>query len=193
MKPIITAFTAATVACILPLAAQGNKPGTDTRPGTDNRTGTGTGTRTDTGTGTRTDTGTGTRTDTETSRNADGSVTETTTTTTFNPEARTKVVKFFETHKNSPHGLPPGMATRIKAKEIPMACRTSRITPGVVLQEEQREHLAEAPQDLVKILPSAPSGVKYYIAGSNVVAVETKSYRIVDSVQIPTIQIRADD
>jgi hypothetical protein len=85
------------------------------------------------------------------------------------------------------------MATRIKAKEIPMAWRTSRITPGVVLQEEQREHLAEAPQDLVKILPSAPSGVKYYIAGSNVVAVETKSYRIVDSVQIPTIQIRADD
>ena len=130
---------------------------------------------------------------TETSHNSDGSKTQTTTTTTtFNPEARTKVVTYFGTYKADPYGLPPGYVEKIHVKEIPAAWRTTRIAPGVVVTEAQRSYLVEAPSDLVKILPAPSAGVHYYLAGSNVVAVDP-SYKIVDSVQIPSIKYTEDD
>jgi hypothetical protein len=131
---------------------------------------------------------------TETSQSADGAVTETTTTTvqTFNPEARTKVITYFDHYKGNPHGLPSGFVQKVQVKEIPTAWRTTRIAPGVVVSEAQRSYLVEAPADLVKVLPAPSAGIRYYVAGSNVVAVDT-SYKIVDSVQIPTIKYTEDD
>lgn len=130
---------------------------------------------------------------TESSQSASGAVTETkTTTTTFNPEARTKVVTYFDSYKSNPHGLPPGFVQKVRVKEIPSAWRTTRIAPGVVVSEEQRSYLVEAPADLVKVLPAPTAGVRYYVAGSNVVAVDT-SYKIVDSVQIPSIKYTEDE
>lgn len=81
-----------------------------------------------------------TKTDTEVTKSADGTVTETktTTVTTFNPEARTKVVKYFDTYKTSPHGLPPAWVTKIRMKEVPAAWRTARIAPGVIVTEKER-------------------------------------------------------
>lgn len=131
---------------------------------------------------------------TELQRNADGSTTRTeieTTTTTFNPEVRTKVVTYFDAYKTSPHGLPPAWAAQVQVKEVPVAWRTTRIAPGVVVQEKERAYLVDAPAELVKVLPSPASGVRYYVAGSNVVAVDS-SYRIVDSVQIPTVNLTAE-
>ena len=65
---------------------------------------------------------------TEVQKNPDGSITETkVVTTTFNPEARTKVVKYFETYKGERYGLPPAWVTRFKVKEIPAAWRTTRV------------------------------------------------------------------
>jgi hypothetical protein len=46
----------------------------------------------------------------------------------------------------------------------------------------------EAPPELVKVLPAPASGVRYYLAGSNVVAVDT-NYRVVDAISIPSIKI----
>ncbi len=159
MKSILTTCYTATLAAILPLAAQVTET-TET---------------------------------TETTRSAGGVVTDTTTTTTtFNPEARTKVVTYFEGHRGSPHGLPPGFATKVRVKEIPAAWRSSRIAPGVVVTEPQRSYLVDAPPELVAVLPPPASGVRYYVAGSNVVAVDP-SYRIVDSVQIPSIKYSEDD
>ena len=129
---------------------------------------------------------------TEVQQNADGSTTRTeTTTTTFNPEARTKVVTYFDAYKTSPHGLPPAWASQVQVKEVPTAWRTTRIAPGVVIQEKERAYLVDAPAELVKVLPSAASGVHYYVAGSNVVAVDS-SYRIVDSIHIPTVKLTVD-
>lgn len=129
---------------------------------------------------------------TEVQQNADGSTTRTeTTTTTFNPEARTKVVTYFDAYKTSPHGLPPAWAAQVRVKEVPTAWRTSRIAPGVVIQEKERAYLVDAPAELVKVLPASTSGVRYYVAGSNVVAVDS-SYRIVDSIQIPTVKLTVD-
>jgi len=130
---------------------------------------------------------------TETSQSANGAVTETTTTTvqTFNPEARTKVVTYFDHYKGNPHGLPPGFG-KVEVKEIPAAWRTTRIAPGVVVSEPQRSYLVEAPADLVKVLPAPSAGIHYYVAGSNVVAVDT-SYKVVDSVQIPSIKYSEDE
>ncbi len=113
--------------------------------------------------------------------------TETTTTTTFNPEARTKVVTYFDTYKTNPHGLPPAWVTKVKGRKVPATWRTSRISPGVVVTEEQRSYLIDAPADLVQVLPPSSQGVRYYVAGSNVVAVDS-SYKVVDSIQIPTIK-----
>jgi hypothetical protein len=130
---------------------------------------------------------------TETSRNADGSVSRTTTTTTtFNPEVRTKVVTYFDSYKTNPHGLPPGWATKVRVKEIPAAWRTTRIVPGVVVAEKERSYLVDAPPELVKVLPAPVSGVRYYVAGSNVVALDP-TYKVIDSVQIPTIKYTEDD
>ncbi len=129
---------------------------------------------------------------TETARNSDGSVTRTeTTTTTFNPEVRTKVVKYFDPYKTNPHGLPPAWVTKMKMKEIPVSWRTT-IAPGVVIQEKERPFLVAAPPELIKVLPAPSTDVRYYVAGSNVVAVD-KTYKIVDSVQVPSIKIEVDD
>jgi|GEM_PF-2094757 len=129
---------------------------------------------------------------TESTRSSDGAVTDTTTTTTtFNPEARTKVVTYFDGYKTSPNGLPPGFAAKIHVKEIPTGWRTTRIAPGVVVTQAQRSYLVDAPPELVSVLPAASSGVRYYVAGSNVVAVDS-SYKIVDSVQIPSIKYKED-
>ena len=131
---------------------------------------------------------------TETTQNAAGGITETTTTTTqtFNPEARTKVVTYFDAYKGNPHGLPPGFKGVVRAKESPAAWRTTRIAPGVVVSETQRSYLVEPPPELVKVLPAPSAGVRYYVAGSNVVAVD-RSYKIVDSVQIPSIKYSEDE
>ncbi len=128
------------------------------------------------------------KTTTSTDR-AGGTTTETTTTTTFTPEARTKVTQYFDTYKTQPHGLPPTWVTKIKVKEVPMMWKSSRITPGTTIQETQRTFLVEAPDELTELLPSPATGVRYYVAGSNVVAVDP-SFRVVDSIQIPSIKFK---
>ena len=129
---------------------------------------------------------------TETTQNADGSVTKTETTTTFTPEARGRLERFFDSFKSHRHGLPPGWEGKIRVKEMPMTWRTERIKPGLVFPENEREYLVAAPPELIKVLPESTTGVRYYVAGSNVVAVDTK-YRVVDSVQIPSIQFKDDN
>jgi hypothetical protein len=131
---------------------------------------------------------------TEVQEHADGSTTEkhTTTTKTFNPEVRTKVTKYFDTYKTERYGLPPAYVQRIKVKEIPAAWRTSVIAPGVVITEKERPFLVEAPPELIKVLPAPSPDVQYYMAGGNVVAVD-RSYKVVDSIQIPSVKITVDD
>ncbi|RYD36661.1 MAG: hypothetical protein EOP87_05045 [Verrucomicrobiaceae bacterium] len=131
---------------------------------------------------------------TEVHQNADGTTTEkrTTTTTTFNPEVRTKVTKYFDTYKTERYGLPPAYVTKVKVKEIPAAWRTSTIAPGVVITEKERPFLTEAPPELIKVLPAPTPEVQYYMAGGNVVAVD-RSYKVVDSIQVPSVKITVDD
>ena len=136
-----------------------------------------------------------TKTETEIKKNPDGSVTESTTTTvtTFNPDARTKVVQYFDAYKTSPLGLPPGWAPRFKVKELPAAWTTTRIAPGVIVGEKERPFLVAAPPELIKVLPAPTGEVRYYVAGSNVVAVN-QTYQVVDSIQIPTVKfVEVDD
>ncbi|MES2659078.1 MAG: hypothetical protein V4689_10705 [Verrucomicrobiota bacterium] len=130
-----------------------------------------------------------TTTKSEVTRNADGSVThsESITTTRFTADSRTGVVKYFDAFKNEPFGLPPAWVNQFRVNEIPVAWRVSTVGPGVVVPELERRHLVEAPPDLVKVLPAPLAGIRYYVAGSNVVAVD-RSYKVVDSVRIPTIR-----
>ncbi len=127
---------------------------------------------------------------TEVTRNADGSTTTTTTTETFSSDARTRAVAYFDAYKGDPHGLPPAWAGRVRVKELPSTWR-SRIEPGAVITETERSYLVDAPSDLVQVLPAASGGVRYYVAGGNVVAVDDR-YRVVDSIQIPSIRFSGD-
>lgn len=137
-----------------------------------------------------------TRTEKKTTTSADGSVQSTTTTTTthFNPEAQTKVVKYFDAYKSSPHGIPPEWAAHMKVKEMPAAWRTTRVAPGTVVTEEFRPYLMAAPPELVQVLPAPPAEVQYYVAGGSVVAVD-KTYKVIDSIQVPTVkfEVEVDD
>ena len=131
---------------------------------------------------------------TEVHENADGTTTEkhTTVTKTFNPDVRTKVTKYFDTYKTERYGLPPAYVQRIKVKEIPAAWRTSVVAPGVVITEKERPFLTEAPPELIKVLPAPSPDVQYYMAGGNVVAVD-RNYKVVDSIQVPSVKIVVDD
>ncbi len=133
-----------------------------------------------------------TREKTEVQERADGTTKTTTTTTTFTPAVKTKVVKYFEPHKTARFGLPPAWVTKVKVKEMPAAWRTSTIAPGVVITEKERPYLMEAPPDLISVLPPPTPDVRYYVAGGNIVAVD-KTYKVVDSIQIPTVKITVDD
>ena len=125
---------------------------------------------------------------TEVRKNPDGTVTRdtTTTTTTFNPEARQKIVTYFSGYKGEPHGLPPAWAAKIKVEGMPVGWRSS-VAKGTVITETQRSYLVEPTSDLVAVLPTRTGDVRYYMAGSNIVAVDP-SYRVVDSIQIPTVR-----
>ena len=133
-----------------------------------------------------------TRKKTEVREHADGSTTEKTTTTTFSPEVKTKVVKYFEPHKTARYGLPPAWVTKVKVKEMPAAWRTSTIAPGVVITEKERPYLVDAPADLISVLPPPAPDVRYYVAGGNVVAVD-RDYKVVESINVPSIKITVDD
>jgi hypothetical protein len=132
---------------------------------------------------------------TEVTENPDGSVTEkrTVITRSFNPEVRTRVVKYFDPYKGEVYGLPPGLAGNIEIQRVPKAWRTTRIAPGVVLKEEERPYLIAAPPKLVEVLPPVETTkVRYYIAGGNVVAVD-EDYRVVDSIHVPSVKIVAEE
>jgi hypothetical protein len=130
---------------------------------------------------------------TETTEHEDGSTTETTTETTrtFEPEVEKRVVRYFEPYKTERYGLPPTIVTNVKVDEIPVAWRGSGLRTGVVIAEKQRPYLIAPPPELVKVLPAPRSGVRYYVAGSNVVAVD-KEYRIVDTVHVPSIKFTVE-
>lgn len=136
-----------------------------------------------------------TTTEKSVTRNPDGSVSETATTTThFNPGAQAKVIEYFNTYKANPHGLPPEWSRQMNIKQIPRAWSTTRLAPGTVLSGEHRGYLMAAPPALVQVLPPAPAEVGYYVAGANVVAVD-KSYKVVDSIRVPSLKfyIEVDD
>ena len=130
---------------------------------------------------------------TEVRENADGSVTEkrTVTTTNFNPDVQTRIVKYFDPYKSELYGLPPDLVGTVDIKRVPKGWRTTRIAPGVVVKEEERPYLIAAPPKLVAVLPRIEK-VHYYVAGGNVVAVD-ENYRVVDSVQIPSVKIAVED
>ncbi len=132
---------------------------------------------------------------TEVRENPDGSVTErrTVTTKTFNPDVRTRVVKYFDPYKDERYGLPPGLYKGVEVTSIPETWRTRTIAPGVVVTEKERPYLVEAPPQLVKLLPPVESmKVRYYVAGGNVVAVD-EDYRVVDSIHIPSVKIVVEE
>jgi hypothetical protein len=130
---------------------------------------------------------------TETTEHADGSTTETTTETTrtFDPDVQKRVIKYFDPYKTERYGLPPAIVTKVKVEEIPTTWRASGLRSGVVITEKERPYLITAPPELVKVLPAPRAGVSYYVAGSNVVAVD-KEYRVVDTVHVPSIKFVAE-
>jgi hypothetical protein len=114
--------------------------------------------------------------------------TTTTETITFAPEYRTKVVRYFETYRARPYGLPPKVVESVKIQSVPKTWWTTEIRKGYVIPKEEVGYLAPAPVELVKVLPAAEGPTKYYVMGRNVVAVDTTEMRVVDAVRVPTVK-----
>ncbi|MES2922388.1 MAG: hypothetical protein V4819_12620 [Verrucomicrobiota bacterium] len=106
--------------------------------------------------------------------------------------ARSKVLRYFDTYRGEPMGLPPASAASVKLGEIPAAWMNSSIRTGVVVQESDRSALVEAPAQLVRVLPAQSGAVRYYLAGSNLVTVN-ENYKVLDSVRIPTVRLPGNE
>ncbi len=118
--------------------------------------------------------------------------TTTTETTTFTPEVQTKVVQYFDGYKAQPYGLPPTIVEQVPVQKLPTKWKTTPVTRGYVIPAAERTYLAPAPTELVQILPAAPASAKYFIMGGNVVAVDTSTMKVIDSVSVPTIKYEDD-
>lgn len=68
--------------------------------------------------------------------------------------------------------------------------RTGKIGVGETIAEDSREKLLSAPADLVAVMPKPVDGTRYYLAGSNVIAVNGE-YRVLDSIHVSTIKYSA--
>lgn len=178
---IINACSAITLGCLVPLVAQTAGPGSGSA--TDHTGGAASGSA---GVGVPTDRAGSSETDLDAGgfsrpKNAPQNA-------TFTAGARSTIIDYFESHRNAERGLPPEIASKMRVRDLPESWKTS-IEPGSTIKEDQRAYLLEAPADLTRKLPAAPSGVRYYIAGSNVVAVN-KDYKVIDTVQIPTVKLK---
>lgn len=106
----------------------------------------------------------------------------------FGSHARSKVVQYFDTYRTEPLGLPADCAARVKVGEIPAAWSNTGIRRGVMVRENERSALLEAPAELVRVLPADFQNVRYFLAGCNLVAVNG-SYKVLDSIRIPTVRL----
>lgn len=102
--------------------------------------------------------------------------------------ARAKVVQYFDTFRTEPLGLPRVCAAAIKVEKVPASWTTSGISAGKVVQASERPALVEAPAELVRVLPVGHPAVRYFLAGSNLVAVDS-GFKVVDSIRIPTVSL----
>ena len=106
----------------------------------------------------------------------------------FDSYARTKIVQYFDTYRTDPMGLPPGWTVDLQVNEIPAAWWRSRIAAGLVVGASERTYLMAAPTELVRMMPTHSQSLRYYLAGCHLVALD-HNYKVVDSVNIPTIRL----
>lgn len=105
----------------------------------------------------------------------------------FESHAGSKVVQYFDTYRADPLGLPAGCAREVQTRAIPVSWTNHEIDRGSMLAEGERSALVEAPAELVRVLPTRHTPIRYYLAGSNLVAVDN-SFKVVDSIRIPTVR-----
>ncbi len=105
----------------------------------------------------------------------------------FTPHARAKVVQYFDTYRTEPTWLP---STSVADDETPSAWTHSALNRGAIIAGSERAHLVNVPAELLRVFPGHLREIDYYLAGSNLVAVD-KSYRIVDAIYIPSTQYQA--
>ena len=108
----------------------------------------------------------------------------------FNSEAATRVESYFRAFTSERFGLPAAYFAKLEARDVPYGWRR-RISADAFILERERPYLTPAPPELAKELPEVGPGIRFYVAGSNVVALDG-SYKVVDAIQVPTIKICED-
>jgi hypothetical protein len=112
--------------------------------------------------------------------------------TVFNPHARAKAVQYFDTYRAEPYGLPPGCVAMMNPIEDPASSANIEVSVGKIVKESERAGLMEAPSELVRVFPPQPQGVRYCLAGNQLIVVDGNC-RVLDSVRIPTIRLTGSD
>jgi hypothetical protein len=91
----------------------------------------------------------------------------------FSDNDRDVIVKFYERkHKK----VPPGQAKKLRHVEVVV---------GQPAPPEVVRVFAPIPSDLAPLLPPPPPGMKLYVAGDQIVRVEGRTHRVVESMPIP--------
>lgn len=102
--------------------------------------------------------------------------------------ARSKVLQYFDTYRADPLGLPAECAARMRSGEIPGTWVNSAISSGTVIGGNQRTALVVVSEELVRMMPARKQAVRYFLAGSNLVALDS-GYKVVESIRIPTVRL----
>lgn len=110
----------------------------------------------------------------------------------FNPHARAKAVQYFDTYRAEPYGLPPGCVAMMNPIEDPASAANIGVSVGQIVKESERAGLLDAPSDLVRVFPPQPEGVRYCLAGNQLIVVDGNC-RVLDSIRIPTIRLIGGD
>ncbi|RYG93771.1 MAG: hypothetical protein EON58_17660, partial [Alphaproteobacteria bacterium] len=102
--------------------------------------------------------------------------------------ARSKVVQYFSTYQMDPLGLPPDCLSGMGENQFLQQWETVGFGPGVVIPEADRDALIGIPAELLNVLPISDEGIRYYLAGNQVVAVDS-GFKVVDAIPIPTVRL----
>lgn len=108
----------------------------------------------------------------------------------FTAKVAAAVEDYFRQFRSERFGLPTAYFAKLEARDVPLSWR-SKITSEAFILERERPYLTPAPTELGKVLPNLGPEIRYYVAGSNVVALD-RSFKVLDGMQVPTIKICGD-
>lgn len=106
----------------------------------------------------------------------------------FKDAERTRVVGYFATYREAAHGLPPGLAKKLRrGKPLPPGWQ-KKLAPGYVIEEAWWSDFQPVPYEWFPEVEAVPD-TRLYWYGDRIVRIYEPRREIIDVVIIPTIRV----